>query len=86
MPSITIRNLDHQTKERLRVRAAQCRRSMESEARQILRAALAERNGPADNLASAIHRHFRAVGGVDLALPAREPMRPPPPARRARRR
>jgi len=42
MASITIRNLDEQTKSRLRVRAAHHKRSMEEEARHILRASLAE--------------------------------------------
>ena len=47
MASITIRNLDEQTKARLRVRAAHLKRSMEDEARNILRAALAEEQGSA---------------------------------------
>jgi plasmid stability protein len=82
MPSITIRNLDRQTKERLRRRAAARRRSMEAEARHILRAALTERESPAGNLADAVRRRFRAFGGLDLTLPAREPMRPPPTPKR----
>ena len=40
MASMTIRNLDEQLKARLRVQAAQHGRSMEDEARDILRAAL----------------------------------------------
>ena len=78
MASITIRNLDHQIKERLRVRAARRRRSMEAEARHILGAALMARDGPRGNLAGAIRRRFGPLGGVDLRLPARNPMRPPP--------
>lgn len=85
MPSITIRNLDHQTKERLRVRAAHRRRSMESEARQILRAALADGDRPSVNLATAIRERFRPLGGVDLVLPVRQPMRSPPKPASARR-
>jgi plasmid stability protein len=85
MASITIRNLDEQTKARLRVRAAHRKRSMEDEARNILRSALAEDGGAAGNLAEAIRRRFEPLGGVELALPAREPMREPPgPARKAR--
>jgi plasmid stability protein len=38
--SITIRNLDEDLKARLRVQAAQRGRSMEDEAREILRSAL----------------------------------------------
>jgi plasmid stability protein len=85
MPSLTIRNLDHQTKERLRVRAAQRRRSMEAEARQILRAVLADGDRGPDNLAGAIRERFRAVGGVDLSVPSRQPMRPPPKPSSGRR-
>jgi plasmid stability protein len=78
MPSITIRNLDERTKERLRVRAARCKRSMEDEARNILRAAVLQNEAPARNLAEAIRRRFEPLGGVKLPLPRREPMREPP--------
>lgn len=78
MASITIRNLDAQTKARLRVRAAHHSRSMEEEARNILRAALAEAEATPRNLADAIRARFQPLGGIDLKLPAREPMRAPP--------
>ena len=78
MPSITIRNLDQQTKSRLRIRAAQNNRSMEEEARNILRAALARKARMSRNLAEAIRRRFEPLGGVDLQLPPRELMREPP--------
>jgi len=78
MASITIRDLDEQTKARLRVRAAHRKRSMEEEARNILRSALAEEAATPRNLADAIRRRFRPLGGVELRLPAREPMREPP--------
>src|SRR5712691_10022395 len=78
MPSITIRNLDEQTKERLRVRAARRKRSMEDEARNILRAAVLEGEAPSHNLAEAIRRRFEPLGGVKLPLPRREPVREPP--------
>jgi len=82
MASITIRNLDDRTKDRLRVRAAHHKRSMEAEARNILRSALDEDPRPQRNLAEAIGARFRQLGGVELQLPAREPMREPPkPAR-----
>ncbi len=84
MASITIRNLDEQTKARLRIRAAHRKRSMEDEARNILRSALAEEQSAGSNLAEAIQRRFRPLGGVELVLPAREPMRDPPdPGRKA---
>lgn len=75
MACITIRKLDEQTKSRLRVRAAHHNRSMEDEARMILRAVLAEEPAREPNLAEAIRRRFRPFGGVDLRLPAREPIR-----------
>jgi len=78
MPSITIRNLDERTKERLRVRAARRKRSMEDEARNILRAAVLQSEAPAHNLAEAIRRRFEPLGGVKLPLPRREPMSEPP--------
>jgi plasmid stability protein len=78
VPSITIRKLDEQTKARLRVRAAHHQRSMEDEARNILRAALAREAATPRNLAEAIRRRFEPLGGVELPLPLREPMRAPP--------
>jgi plasmid stability protein len=78
MASITIRDLDENTKERLRVRAAHHKRSMEDEARNILRAALSEEQAEVTNLAKAIRRRFRRFGGIELRLPAREAIREPP--------
>ena len=78
MASITIRNLDDETKERLRVRAAHRRRSMEEEARNILREALTGKTTSQRNLAAAVHKRFAALGGVDLEIPLRESMREPP--------
>ena len=78
MASITIRNLDDETKERLRVRAAHRRRSMEEEARSILREALDAETTLPRNLAQLVHDRFSALGGVDLEIPMREPMREPP--------
>ena len=74
MASITIRNLDDDVKRRLRVRAAEHGRSMEEEARDILRQVVGQPTAPR-NLGQAIHARFAALGGVDLALPVRMPMR-----------
>jgi plasmid stability protein len=79
--SITIRDLDPELKSRLRVRAAQHGRSMEEEVRVILRAAIAERPVGESGMASAISRRFKPLGGVDLQVPGREPMRSPPKPR-----
>ena len=78
MASITIRNLDALTKERLRIRAARRGRSMEDEARNILRAVVAEESAPKRNLAEAIQRRFQPLGGIELELPRRGPVRKPP--------
>ena len=77
MASITIRKLDDGVKTRLRLRAAENGRSMEEEARVILREAVASGAGP-DNLAVAIRARFAPLGGVELQLPPREPAREPP--------
>ena len=77
MASITIRNLDDDIKQRLRVRAAEHGRSMEEEARDILRRVMGEA-APPRNLAAAIRARVAPSGGVDLELPAREPTREPP--------
>lgn len=81
MAGITIRDLDAETKERLRIRAARHGRSMEEEVRAILRSTLAESESPPLRLGTAIHDRFRALGGVELELPPREPMREPPKPR-----
>jgi plasmid stability protein len=77
MASITIRNLDDVLKRRLRVRAAEHGRSMEEEAREILRQAVGGTNTP-KNLGQTIHSRFAAIGAVKLDLPKRGPMRKPP--------
>jgi plasmid stability protein len=78
MASITIRNLDDTLKSRLRVRAAHRRRSMEEEVRHILKDALGEVPTEATNIGEAIQRRFRALGCVNLKLPARSAIRKPP--------
>ena len=78
MASITIRNLDEQTKAQLRVRAAHHKRSMEEEARNILREAVSASTIPRRDLAEAIRRRFEPFGGCDVELPARAAMRAPP--------
>ena len=75
--SITIRNLDDDVKTRLRVRAAGNGRSMEEEARSILRDAVGRKPGSRD-LASIARAYFGPDNGVDLALPPRDPGREPP--------
>lgn len=78
MASITIRQLGDETKHRLRVRAAQHGRSMEEEARDILRGVLSTDTPASVDLASAIHARLGPLGGIELDLPVREAVRPPP--------
>ena len=77
--SLNIRQLDPALKEQLRIRAAHNGRSMEAEARAILKDALtSSRPASGEALAAAIRRRFAPLGGVDLELPPREPGRKPP--------
>ena len=78
MASITVRNIDDGLKRRLRIRAAENGRSMEQEAREILKTALDEESEPGGNLGTLIHERFKRFGGVELEIPPREPMREPP--------
>ena len=79
MASLTIRNLDDPLKALLRTKAAHNGRSMEEEARQILRAALAS-TSPKRNLADDIWNRFAPLGGVDLEVDdlRTETLREPP--------
>lgn len=71
MASITIRNLDDQIKEQLRVAAALHGHSMEEEARLILGRALSTIS-PTGGLGSRIRNRFSSIGGVGLDLPPRD--------------
>ena len=75
MASLTIRNLEEDTKERLRVRAAQNGRSMEEEARAILRATVA--GATAADLWTRSRALFAGAKGFDLTLPSRAADRTP---------
>ena len=77
MASITIRKLPENTKRRLRIRAARNGRSMEQEARELLEVGLAQTEPKSENLGEIIHRRFAALGGVDLKIPPRGPIRDP---------
>lgn len=78
MATLTIHNLDAALKERLRVRAAQHRQSMEAEERDILQDALNKPERPEVNLYQRIRSRFAPLGGVDLELPPAEPAPEPP--------
>ncbi len=78
MASITVRNLDDEVKRKLRIRAAEHGCSMEAEAREILTKAVDDSATPREGLGTRIHERFKAVEGVDLELPQREPATEPP--------
>jgi plasmid stability protein len=67
MPSLSIRKLEDETLQRLRVRAAHHQVSMEEEARRILRQAVM----PPVQLGSLAQSYF-GQDGVELDLPKRE--------------
>jgi plasmid stability protein len=77
MASITIRNLEESTKRKLKVRAAMHGRSMEQEAREILRHALRQKPKSGADLAKRIRAIWEPLGGVELEPLPREPMRDP---------
>ena len=78
MATLTIRGLDDSLKVRLRLKAAGSNRSMEEEARQILRAALQDAAEPRTDLATRIKQRFAGLGDIQLLIAAREPIREPP--------
>ena len=76
MASLTIRNLEDDIKERLRVRAARQGHSMEEEARLILGRAVGGVTGK--DLWSLSRELFESESGVDLTPPPRGADRPAP--------
>lgn len=81
MASLLIRNVDDALHARLKARAAAHRRSLEEEARELLRVAVARQDAPPrENLADLARRLFGATHGTELDLPSRgsAPGRPPP--------
>lgn len=78
MATLTIRQLDEKTKTRLRVQAAHHGRSMEEEAREILRSVLRASPAVKGDLSDAIRRRFAEFGGIELRLPSRDAVREVP--------
>jgi plasmid stability protein len=75
MASITIRGLDDALKQKLRMRAAEHGRSMEAEAREILRGGLTGRRRR--TLVEKIRDRFGPLGGVDIPEFPDQPMSDP---------
>ncbi len=78
MASITIDIVDDELASRLETWAAVHGHSVQDEARDIIQTALANRPGPGDNLYAAIRARIAPLGGADLPVVEREPMRMPP--------
>ena len=77
MGTLTIRDLDDALKLKLRLRAASQNRSMEEEARQILRAALQQPAPVAGSFVERVRRRFDGLGDVQLPIEPREAIRQP---------
>jgi antitoxin FitA len=78
MAGITIRNLDDDVKRCLRIRAAQNGRSMEEEARAILKKALATPETQKPNMYTLMRNIAEPLGGIEIPIPRRGPARRPP--------
>jgi plasmid stability protein len=77
MATMTISNMDEQLKTRLRINAAMHGRSMEEEARDILRSTLSLEPVSGQSLVESIRARLEPLGGVELEIPPREAIRTP---------
>ena len=77
MSNITIQNFDDDLKNRLQKRADYYGRSLEEEAKEILRAVLKETPVEPLNLADAIGQRFADLGEFEIPAIPREPLREP---------
>ena len=78
MASMTIRNLEDGLKTKLRIQAARHNRSMEDEARHILRNALSGSQEKSPNLAESIRLRIDSIGGIELDILPRATTRKAP--------
>jgi plasmid stability protein len=81
MASLLIRNVDEGLHARLKARAREHRRSLEEEARELLRAAVSRQEpAPREHLVDIAQRLFGPEHGVELDIPPRggPPTSPPP--------
>lgn len=81
MPSLLIRNVDAALHARLKEHAAAHRRSLEEDARELLRTAVARQaTAPQEHPVDIARRLFGPEHGVELEIPPRgaAPGRPPP--------
>ena len=78
MASLTIPDLEDSLDSRLRIQVAVHGRSVEEEARDIIRGALTRESNEPNRLGSAIHELFKPLGGLELAECVKPPIREPP--------
>jgi len=78
MSSLTIRNLDDVTKQRLRIQAARHGVSMEEEARRILREAVRPAEESPSGLGQSLRDLFAGLDTDEFVLPERHTPRPAP--------
>ena len=77
MAALTIRNIDEEVKNRLRLQAAQHGCSMEQEARDILLRAVSPKPNK-QAFAQRIQKHFASLELDALPIPERQKVRTPP--------
>ena len=78
MAQIVVRNLEESVKRRLRARAKSHGRSMEEEARTILREAVNDNSKPKEGLGTRLAKHFAGKVPKEFKpVEAREPVRIP---------
>lgn len=70
MSTLTVKNLETDLTEKLRLAAASHGRTMEEEARSILHEQFKE-SSPVGGMGDRMHARFAAIGGIDLELPSR---------------
>jgi len=78
MSTLIVSDLADDLMESLRLRAARHGRSMEDEARHILRSALATAPSSGRSLVEDIRASVESCGGIELEIPSRELQRDPP--------
>ena len=77
MPTLTIRKLDEDVRDQLRIQAANHGRSMEAEVRSILKWYVRQNKPNPKQLAKRINNRFSQITDGDLPLPDRDKMPDP---------
>ena len=78
MATLTVRNVDPEVHRLLRRQAAEHGRSVEAEVRAVITESVQSIERSPAEIAESIHAIFAEIGGVELHLPEREPLGPPP--------